>query len=243
MENSHPQKANKEAVVLERNGNLSIFSHIAVAYSQDCRHYKYETNGHGCSSYLSHSQVVTYISPTSREAGGWDTGSPLVTTISEPTGVGGHGVVALWQKSDEALLQAAVTTTASNSQSAAPSSTFSGDFAGSTSTNSSEDNEPSGGLPTAGIVGIGVGIAVFVLIACLVAFFFWRRRKQTGHSGASPSSVELCGTSDQRYEAHSLNPALELGGKDGYRYELSAVDPPQEIAGGDRGKYNAHELP
>ncbi|CAI6333994.1 unnamed protein product [Periconia digitata] len=197
--------------------------------------YTSHINGHGCGSPVSESQMVTYINPESRDAGGWDLGSLLTTTISSSSNIVGHGVVALWQKSDEAVLKAAAlsaspTEKASSVESTpVPASSFTSSTASSTASSASagdaSPNDSIDGLSAGAKAGIGVGVSLVILIACVAAFFLWKRKRPDAyHNSEHPPPVELS-ESYKRYEAPTkiVIPSQELCGKPvekQYRYEL-----------------------
>ncbi|PVH97497.1 hypothetical protein DM02DRAFT_616514 [Periconia macrospinosa] len=160
-------------------------------------------NGHACASMISQSQVINYISPIPRDGGGWNTGEVSQTSFSLPSSVAGHGIVVMWQKSDESALKAAAetTTSASASQTLIPSPTKPSD---------SQTKDSNDGLSTGSKIGIGVVVVLVIVIVGAIIFLLWLRKARAGPANR-PAPVELSAMG-YKYEVPATSPSYELPG-------------------------------
>ncbi|KAF2437491.1 hypothetical protein P171DRAFT_492228 [Karstenula rhodostoma CBS 690.94] len=148
--------------------------------------YEYGDIGHICQSSVTRNQRVPYVSPTNLGIS-WDRGLVSTSTMAAGTMAYGDGVQILWQSTDEALLSAAMKATTSASDTKKTSS-LTGQSPSSTAQTSSSTSAATGGpaprnrdgLSVGAKAGIGVGIAAVVLIATIVGWFLFLRRKRHG---------------------------------------------------------------
>lgn len=147
------------------------------------------------------------------------------STFASASSVQGHGVVVLWQKSDEAVLAAASAASSPTTMSIATGTTTPQAGPSSAipqSTSAPPRDSPGGasGLSTGAKAGIGVGVPLAVLAFLLAGLVFWRRR----------------GRADKD-KAGNMPPA-ELGTEGVKRAEIAGV----EIQSKSEPYYARHEL-
>lgn len=142
------------------------------------RGYTYYGNGHECGSTITQGQAVAFVSPTFL-GNSWDFGTPTTNKWVTGTAVGGDGIPIWWQSSDVAMLAraSAMASTAEVTANAQSVSRSTSGTALPSDTSTAAATSGSGGLSTGAKIGIGVSVPVGFLVALLLGFLLWRRRR------------------------------------------------------------------